>query len=124
VETAASSLPRPRPCASTPPELPRPHKCALRVPRGRGFFARAVTVASEFDRWPVSERAPFDRGFLEAKLDFDRGRRTLSATREHVFFQPPRKTRKPAFARNADPFASRTPYVAHASYNNSGVSHA
>jgi hypothetical protein len=75
VETAASSLPRPRPCASTPPELPRPHKCALRTAwswflRGR-LQLRLNLTGGQF------QNARPSTGDSEAKLDFDRGRRTL-----------------------------------------------
>ena len=88
--------------------------------------SRAVTVASEFDRWPVSERAPFDRGF-RGETGFDRGRRILISA---MFFcsteaRPRSKRSKNFFSAlktrvrpQRRPFCIRTPYVAHASYNN------
>jgi hypothetical protein len=105
VETAASSLPRPRPCAGTPPELPRPQKCALRVPRGRVFSARAVTVDFDLTGGWFQSRAR-SSGISVAKPDFDRRKPTRSDSRRTTAFFRLAKSRKPACAHHAVPFAS------------------
>ena len=75
----------------------RQHSCRVAAPaqmcapnRVVVVSSRAVTVASEFDRWPVSERAPFDRGF-RGETGFRP--RSKNSHQRDVFFLPRRPDR-------------------------------
>jgi hypothetical protein len=93
------------------------------VPRGRAFSARAVTVDFDLTGGWFQGRAR-SSGISAAKPDFDEAKADEKRFATHHRFFPAREKPKTRVRPRRRLFCIRTPYVAHASYNNSGVSHA